>query len=149
MVDFQLMRDHILAMVSKLKSVKSFTLGGLCLYGPETKLKLSIPNLEEFTLWAPLGLEEIELDSMPGLAKFVLHCYQRVPDEVKIFEVGSTPTAATNEWKVDFGMSNEIEDTRPWFVGLKNFISTFTQFNTVNILCCSSSKIPPIITADE
>ncbi|CAN1844132.1 F-box/FBD/LRR-repeat protein At4g00160 [Linum perenne] len=139
MVDFQLMRDHILAMVSKLKSVKSFTLAGLNQL--ETKLKLSIPNLEEFTLWAPLGLEEIELDSMPGLSKFFLHCYGRVPDEVKIFEVGGTPTAATNEWKVDFGMLNEDEDTRPWFVGLKNFISTFTQFNTVNILCCSSIKV--------
>ncbi|CAN1123894.1 hypothetical protein LINPERHAP2_LOCUS2091 [Linum perenne] len=43
--------------------------------------------------------------------------------------------------KVDFGMLNEDEDTRPWFVGLKNFISTFTQFNTVNILCCSSIKV--------
>ncbi|CAN1844130.1 FBD-associated F-box protein At3g52670 [Linum perenne] len=141
MLDFQLAGESILALVSRLKSVKSLTLGGLYLLHVESKLRLSIPSLEEFTFWAPLALEEIELDSMPSLAKFFLYCYGREPDEVKIFEVGSTPTAATNRWKVDFSMSNDEDTTSPWFVGLKNFVTTCTQFNMINILWCRSRMI--------
>ncbi|CAN1152196.1 F-box protein At1g60400 [Linum perenne] len=141
MVDFELMGGSIFALVSKLKSVKSLTLGGSYLFHIETKLRLSIPSLEEFTLWTPLGLKEVELDSMPGLEKFSLHYYGRVPDEVKIFEVGSTPTDATNEWEVVFAMSNDEDTTDPWFVGLKNFVTTFTQFSTVIIHWYRSRKV--------
>ncbi|CAN1182390.1 FBD-associated F-box protein At3g52670 [Linum perenne] len=141
MIDFQLMGDCILAPVSKLKSVKSLTLDGMYLLNMETKLRLSIPNLEEFTLWAPVGLKEIEFDSMPGLEKFFLHFYGRVPDEIKIFQIRSAYTAATNEWKADFCMSNDEDPTYPWFVGLKNFVTTFTQFDTVKIHWHRSGKI--------
>ncbi|CAN1346604.1 FBD-associated F-box protein At3g52670 [Linum perenne] len=141
MIDFQLMGDCILAPVSKLKSVKSLTLDGMYLLNMETKLRLSIPNLEEFTLWAPVGLKEIEFDSMPGLEKFFLHFYGRVPDEIKIFQIRSAYTAATNEWKADFCMSNDEDPTYPWFVGLKNFVTTFTQFDTVKIHWHRSGKV--------
>ncbi|CAN1231749.1 F-box/FBD/LRR-repeat protein At3g52680 [Linum perenne] len=53
----------------------------------------------------------------------------------------STPTAATNEWKADFCMSNEEDPTSPWFVGLKNFVTTFTQFDTVKIHWHRSGKL--------
>ncbi|CAN1123898.1 Putative F-box/FBD/LRR-repeat protein At5g56810 [Linum perenne] len=140
-VNFHYMGESVLARVSKLKSVKSLTLGASFLIHMEKKLKLSIPNLEEFTFWAPIGLEEIELESMPGLQKFILHCCGRVPDEVKISEVGSAYTAATNGWKVNFGMLNDEDTTVPWFVGLKNFVTTFTQFNKVNVHWYRSGEI--------
>ncbi|CAN1123899.1 hypothetical protein LINPERHAP2_LOCUS2095 [Linum perenne] len=76
-----------------------------------------------------------------GLQKFILHCCGRVPDEVKISEVGSAYTAATNGWKVNFGMLNDEDTTVPWFVGLKNFVTTFTQFNKVNVHWYRSGEI--------
>ncbi|CAN1123895.1 Putative F-box protein At1g67390 [Linum perenne] len=43
--------------------------------------------------------------------------------------------------KVDFSMSNDEDTTSPWFVGLKNFVTTCTQFNMINILWCRSRMI--------
>ncbi|CAN1182389.1 Putative FBD-associated F-box protein At5g22720 [Linum perenne] len=92
----------------------------------------------------PLGLlsnSTVKSLRLTGLEKFFLHFYGRVPDEIKIFQIRSAYTAATNEWKADFCMSNDEDPTYPWFVGLKNFVTTFTQFDTVKIHWHRSGKI--------
>ncbi|CAN1231747.1 Putative F-box protein At1g67390 [Linum perenne] len=38
-------------------------------------------------------------------------------------------------------MSNDEDTTSPWFVGLKNFVTTCTQFNMINILWCRSRML--------
>ncbi|CAN1231755.1 F-box/LRR-repeat protein 13 [Linum perenne] len=131
-VHFESNVGDISALISKHKSLKSLTLVGCDRL--EKKLKLSNPNLEEFTLWATSELEEIEFDSMPCLAKFFLYCNHPLANELKISEVGSI-AADTDEWKVDFSIGIDIYTNQ--FAALKNFISRFTQFRTVYVRCFS------------
>ncbi|CAN1231751.1 Putative FBD-associated F-box protein At5g22720, partial [Linum perenne] len=57
-----------------------------------------------------------------------------------VLEKGDSAISATNEWKADFCMSDDEDPTHPWFVGLKNFVTTFTQFDTVKIHWHRSGK---------
>ncbi|CAN1837648.1 FBD-associated F-box protein At3g52670 [Linum perenne] len=146
MIDFQLMGDCILALPPNLCCAASSSWHSSASSSFYYFSKLVVSSSLDFSAvrippQLETGLKEIEFDSMPGLEKFFLHFYGRVPDEIKIFQIGSAYTAATNEWKADFCMSNDEDPTYPWFVGLKNFVTTFTQFDTVKIHWHRSGKI--------
>ncbi|CAN0914864.1 F-box/FBD/LRR-repeat protein At4g00160 [Linum grandiflorum] len=125
--------DDLALMISKFKSLKSLDLHGYHDNASWKKLKLSNPKLKKFTLWLSPSLEEIEFDIRPGLVKFVLLCFGPLPNKLKI--IRHAAIANRDEWKVSFSLDKSITDTHAWIVGLKNFITKFTQFCSVQVHC--------------
>ncbi|CAN0901320.1 F-box protein At5g03100 [Linum grandiflorum] len=129
-------------VVSKLLSLKSLYLGGF--HPTEKKIKLSGRKLQEITLSGLSGLEEIEIDVVPRLKKFML-VYddddESVPaDQIKKCEIKNSP--ASCQLEVDFQMrSSHAYDgsSRSWFVEFKSFIARFPKFHTVSVYFASAT----------
>ncbi|CAN0914356.1 F-box/FBD/LRR-repeat protein At5g53840 [Linum grandiflorum] len=136
---FYLRLSDVFRAVSKLENLKYLTLTRL--HSPEKKLKLSCPKLEELNLWAPYGLEEIELDVKPCFRRFFMHWRLSSPGELKKCEIHNA--AVDSRLEVDFGVSmtflrNSV--SHQWFVGFKSFMIRFPQFHAISIACWENCK---------
>ncbi|CAN0912976.1 F-box/LRR-repeat protein 25 [Linum grandiflorum] len=137
--------DELQRVVSKLLSLKSLSLA--VFDQTEKKLKLSGRRLEEITLSVlGGGLEEIELDVVPRLKKFVLRYDDWPADPIKKCEVKNS--AASCRWEVDFHMklTHDVSDADglSWFVDFKNFIARFPNFHTVNVSFAPEKEVNTI-----
>ncbi|CAN0864586.1 F-box protein At5g03100 [Linum grandiflorum] len=144
--DFELVEslltvDELQAIVSKLPSLKSLTLGQLVRLSESKKLKFLIPKLEKFELGITSEMEEIELDAGPDLVKFVLNSRGLCPDKLTKCKINNPSPAC--RWEADFSMLDYGHETIQQFAGfLKSFISRFNQlFHTLGISVFHFSNI--------
>ncbi|CAN1326764.1 F-box/FBD/LRR-repeat protein At3g52680 [Linum perenne] len=135
------LRD-VVALLSKLQSLKTLILGGT--FSPEenTSLRLSLPNLEELTLINLCRLRVIDVDGGPQLMKFFLKYDRFVSDKLKICKINH---AAACRWELHSGSRGPRQDRPMNFNprGLKNetqqfykwkkFKTRFPQFRTFRI----------------
>ncbi|CAN1810758.1 20 kDa chaperonin, chloroplastic [Linum perenne] len=132
----------VVALISKLESLKTLIIGGT--FSPEdnTSLRLSVPNLEELTLINLCRLREIDIDGGPQLTKFFLKYDRFVSDKLKICKINH---AAACRWELHSGSRGPRQDRPMNFNprGLKNetqqfykwkkFMTRFPQFRTFRI----------------
>ncbi|CAN1264578.1 F-box/FBD/LRR-repeat protein At4g00160 [Linum perenne] len=134
-------------VISKLQSLKFLSLYSLEELGK--KLKLSIPTLEVFELYAECDLEEIELHAGPSMSRFALivDSQQTFPEELQKCVISNTIAC---QWIVDI--------TLPTFSGremdegdelhrsgilesTKSFIAKYPQFQTVTFSVLDDHKV--------
>ncbi|CAN1264703.1 F-box/FBD/LRR-repeat protein At4g00160 [Linum perenne] len=146
--------EALCPVISKLQSLKFLSLYSLEELGK--KLKLSIPTLEVFELYAECDLEEIELDAGPSMSKFVLFvdCQQTFPEELQKCVINNTTAC---QWIVHITlprvsgceMDEGDEVHRSGILeSTKSFIAKYPQFQTVNFKVLDNHKVIHIARQD-
>ncbi|CAN1844554.1 Putative F-box/LRR-repeat protein At3g18150 [Linum perenne] len=125
--------SDVAAVLSKLPSLKSFTLIG-CIYNQQdwATLRLSVPKLEELMLINPYGLSNIIIDGGPDLTKFSVEYLESCPAELQKCEINH---ASACRWELHVGREcyKGSIGPQPWFIQFKNFMMNCPQFRTVYI----------------
>ncbi|CAN1158637.1 F-box/FBD/LRR-repeat protein At4g00160 [Linum perenne] len=140
-------------VISKLQSLNFLSLSGLERLGK--KLKLSIPTVEVFELYAECDLEEIELDAGPSMSRFVLFidCQPTFPEELQKCVISNTTAC---QWIVDItlprvsGEMDEGEEVHRSGIleSTKSFIAKYPQFQTVIFRVLDDHKVIHIAGQD-
>ncbi|CAN1264557.1 F-box/FBD/LRR-repeat protein At4g00160 [Linum perenne] len=140
-------------VISKLQSLNFLFLSGLERLGK--KLKLSIPTVEVFELYAECDLEEIELNAGPSMLRFILFidCQQTFPEELQKCVINNTTAC---QWIVDitlpivYGEMDEGDEVHRSGIleSTKSFIAKYPQFQTVNFSVLDDHKVIHIAEQD-
>ncbi|CAN1751737.1 F-box/FBD/LRR-repeat protein At4g00160 [Linum perenne] len=139
--------EALCPVISKLQSLKFLSLYSLEELGK--KLKLSIPTLEVFELYAECDLEEIELDAGPSMSKFVLFVdsQQTFPEELQKCVINNTTAC---QWIVDITLpafsGREMDEGDELhrsgiLESTKSFIAKYPQFQTVTFSVLDDHKV--------
>ncbi|CAN1751625.1 FBD-associated F-box protein At3g52670 [Linum perenne] len=134
-------------VISKLQSLKFLSLYSLEELGK--KLKLSIPTLEVFELYAECDLEEIELDAGPSMSRFALivDSQQTFPEELQKCVISNTIAC---QWIVDITLptvsGREMDEGDELhrsgiLESTKSFIAKYPQFQTVTFSVLDDHKV--------
>ncbi|CAN1158666.1 F-box/FBD/LRR-repeat protein At4g00160 [Linum perenne] len=133
-------------VISKLQSLNFLFLSGLERLGK--KLKLSIPTVEVFELYAECDLEEIELNAGPSMLRFILFidCQQTFPEELQKCVINNTTAC---QWIVDitlpivYGEMDEGDEVHRSGIleSTKSFIAKYPQFQTVRFKVLDDHKV--------
>ncbi|CAN1264558.1 F-box/FBD/LRR-repeat protein At4g00160 [Linum perenne] len=152
--DYSNLKGGVLGtVISKLQSLNFLFLSGLERLGK--KLKLSIPTVEVFELYAECDLEEIELNAGPSMLRFILFidCQQTFPEELQKCVINNTTAC---QWIVDitlpivYGEMDEGDEVHRSGIleSTKSFIAKYPQFQTVRFKVLDDHKVIHIAGQD-
>ncbi|CAN1751609.1 F-box/FBD/LRR-repeat protein At4g00160 [Linum perenne] len=145
--DYSNLKGGVLGtVISKLQSLNFLFLSGLERLGK--KLKLSIPTVEVFELYAECDLEEIELNAGPSMLRFILFidCQQTFPEELQKCVINNTTAC---QWIVHitlpivYGEMDEGDEVHRSGIleSTKSFIAKYPQFQTVRFKVLDDHKV--------